>query len=160
MTAHETAAEDVAAILSTQGDIASLLGGMPFFNALQVEIVSVEPGSVTLEAPLTPAFEAPPGAFAASSVGALGDMAAMTSVSSALPRGSAMSTMDFTVKMLGLSRGSRLRAVGRVLQTGKTTCVGAADVFVLDRGAATLCGTVLATGRRLDLAMLTAGSRR
>lgn len=138
-------------------DVPAGLMAMPFARALGVEVVSVEPGSVTLEAPLTAAFEAPPGAFAASSIGALGDMAAMTSITSALPKGDAMSTMDFTVKMLGLSRGTRLRAVGRALQIGKTTCVGAADVYLVDGNDATLCGAVLATGRRLKAAGL--GSR-
>lgn len=131
-------------------DVPAGLMAMPFAKALGVEVVSIEPGSVTLEAPLSPAFEAPPGAFAASSIGALGDMAAITSITSTLPKGEAMSTMDFTVKMLGLSRGSRIRAVGRALQIGKTTCVGAADVYLVDGGSATLCGTVLATGRRLS----------
>lgn len=135
-------------------DVPAFLGAMPFAKALGVEVISVEPGSVTIEAPLTQAFEAPPGAFAASSVGALGDMAAMTSIASALPKGDAMSTMDFTVKMLGLSRGTRLRAVGRALQLGKVTCVASADVYVVKNGEATLCGTVLATGRRLTIANL------
>jgi len=133
-----------------QAEIEAFLRAMPFFAALRVKIMDVLPGSVTLEAPLTPAFEAPPGAFAASSVGALGDMAAMSSVSSMLPKEAVVSTMDFTVKMLGLSRGARLRAVGRALQIGKTTCVGSADIFVVDQGLVTLCGTLLATGRRLD----------
>lgn len=131
-----------------------MLGAMPFYAALQVRITKVVEGSVTLEAPLTPAFEAPPGAFAASSVGALGDMAAMTSITSALPEGQTVSTLDFTVKMLGLSRGTALRAVGRALQLGRTTCVGAADVFLLDGDTAIPCGTVLATGRVLNLATI------
>lgn len=131
--------------------LSGFLGAMPFAPALGVEIVAAQKGSVTLEAPLTPAFEAPKGAFAASSVGALGDMPAMLSIASALPTAGAMSTMDFTVKMLGLSRGSRLRAVGQARQIGKTTCVGSADIFVLQQEEWVLCGTVLATGRRISL---------
>ena len=127
------------------------LGAMPFAPALGVEVVSVTTGSVTLEAPLTPPFEAPPGSIAASSVGALGDMAAMLSVPSALPLGDAMSTMDFTVKMLGTARGSRLRAVGHAKQIGKTTCVGAADIFIDDGDHWTPCGILVATGRRLSI---------
>ena len=127
------------------------LGAMPFASALGVEVVGASQGSVTLEAPLTPPFEAPPGAFAASSVGALGDMAAMLSVTSALPVGSAMSTMDFTIKMLGQARGSRLRAIDQAKQTGKTTCVGASEIFVQIDSDWVLCGTLLATGRRLSL---------
>lgn len=143
--------------LNQSEDIAAMLNAMPFFHALKVDIVSVTEGTVVLEAPLTPAFEAPRGAFAASSVGALGDMAAVTSMSTLLQKGNAISTMDFTVKMLGLSRGSRLRAEGRVLQTGKTTCVGAADVYVIAEDNPQLCGTILATGRVLDLRTLAKG---
>lgn len=131
--------------------VKGLLAPLPFVPALGVEVVAATAGSVTLEAPLTPAFEAPPGSFAASSVGALGDMAAMISVTSAMPVGYAMSTMDFTVKMLGMARGSRLRAIGQARQIGKTTCVGAADIFVLNGEDWTLCGTVLATGRRMEV---------
>ncbi len=128
-------------------DVPKSLATMPFAKALGVEVISVERGSVTLEAPLTPAFEAPPGRFAASSVGALGDMAAMTSIATELPKGSFVSTLDFTVKMLGLAKGTRLRAVGQARQVGKTTAVGAADVFLVNGEDITPCGTVLATGR-------------
>ena len=131
-----------------------ILSAMPFYRALNVSITSVEQGAVTLEAPLSPAFEAPPGAFAASSVGVLGDMAAISAIGSALPLGQAASTMDFTVKMLGLSQGTVLRASGTSRQIGKTTCVGAADIYVGNGDQFTLCGTLLATVRRLDLTSL------
>ncbi|MDF1727674.1 MAG: PaaI family thioesterase [Sulfitobacter sp.] len=127
------------------------LGAMPFASALGVEVVSASPGSATLEVPLSPALEAPPGAFAASSVGVVGDMAAILSVTSALPAGNFVSTMDFTIKMLGTAQGTRLRAVGAVKQIGKTTCIGAAEISVLNGDTWTPCGTLLATGRRLYL---------
>jgi acyl-coenzyme A thioesterase PaaI-like protein len=129
--------------------LSTLLAGMPFAPALKVEVVSATKGSATLEVPLSPALEAPPGAFAASSVGVLGDMAAILSVTSALAVGDAMSTMDFTIKMLGTARGSRLRATGLAKQIGKTTCVGSAEISVLQGETWTECGTLLATGRRL-----------
>lgn len=128
--------------------LSGFLTAMPFAPALGVEVISATDGSVTLEAPLTPAFEAPPGCFAASSVGALGDMAAMLSVTSRLPADSGMSTMDFTVKMLGAANGTRLRAIGQAKQVGKTTCVGSADIYVLRGDQWIACGALLATGRR------------
>lgn len=130
--------------------LSSLLGGMPFAPALGVEVIRATPGSATLEVALSPALEAPPGSFAASSVGVLGDMAAILSVTSALPPDGVMSTMDFTIKMLGTARGSRLRAVGQAKQIGKTTCVGAAEISVLQGEEWHACGTLLATGRRLS----------
>lgn len=128
-------------------DVPKSLAAMPFSKALGVEVISVERGSVTLEAPLTPAFEAPPGMFAASSVGALGDMAAMTSIATELPKGSFVTTLDFTVKMLGMAKGARIRAVGQAKQVGRTTAVGAADIFLVNGDDVTPCGAVLATGR-------------
>lgn len=137
---------DLKALLS------SLLGAMPFAPALGVEIVSATKGSVILEVPLSPALEAPPGSFAASSVGVLGDMAAMLAVTSAMPAGNAMSTLDFTIKMLGKSVGTRLRAIGEAKQIGKTTCVGASEIMVKQNGDWVACGTLLATGRRISFA--------
>ena len=131
--------------------VTGLIGVLPFVHALKIEVVAATPGSITLEAPLTPPLEAPTGSFAASSVGTLGDIAAMSSCTSALPPGFAMSTMDFTVKMLGLARGPRLRAVGQARQLGKVTCVGAADIFVQEDDRWIACATLLATGRRLSL---------
>ena len=72
-----------------------MLGSMPFSAALGVRVIAATEGSVTLEALLTPAFEAPARAFAASSVGALGDMAIMLSLSAALPLGNAVSDHGF-----------------------------------------------------------------
>lgn len=140
----DTSDPELVTLLST------LLGSMPFAPALGVEVVSATQGSATLEVPLSPALEAPPGSFAASSVGVVGDMAAILSVTSALPPGGTMSTMDFTIKMLGTARGTRLRATGLARQIGKTTCVGSADISVLQGDTWTVCGTLLATGRRLN----------
>jgi uncharacterized protein (TIGR00369 family) len=136
--------------LTLKAGLSKLLNAMPFAPALGVEIVAATHGSVTLEAPLSPEFEAPSGSFAASPVGTLGDMAAMLSVTSALPTGGAMSTMDFTVKMLGTAQGTRLRAIGQAKQVGKTTCVGAAEIMVKQDGNWVACGTLLATGRRIS----------
>ena len=80
--------------------------------------------------------------------GTLGDVAAMHSVLTLQPRNTRMATLDFTVKMCAPAKGVRLRAVGRVMQLGRSTSVGAADVYAIAAdGTATLCGAVLATGR-------------
>jgi uncharacterized protein (TIGR00369 family) len=130
----------------------TMLGAMPFVSALGVEIVSATNGSVILEVPLSPVLEAPTGSFAASSVGVLGDMAAMLAVTSAMPIGNAMSTLDFTIKMLGKSVGTHLRAIGQAKQIGKTTCVGASEILVKQNNNWIACGTLLATGRRISFA--------
>jgi hypothetical protein len=76
-------------------------------------------------------FSGPPGQFPASMVGTIGDVAAVSSCLSLLPRGWGVATIDFTVKMTGIAKGERLRAKGHVLQNGRSISVGAADVFVV-----------------------------
>jgi acyl-coenzyme A thioesterase PaaI-like protein len=67
-----------------------------------------------------------------------------------LPKGWALATLDFTIKMTGVARGDKLRAKGRVLQAGRTNSVGAADVYIVAAEAEVLCGTVLATTRNFQ----------
>ena len=87
-------------------------------------------------------------------VGAAGDVAAVSSCLSLLPRGWALATLDFTIKMTGIAKGDRLRARGRVLQAGRTNSVGAADVYIVSAGRETLCGSVLATTRNFQIRSL------
>jgi uncharacterized protein (TIGR00369 family) len=116
-----------------------------------IRIGSVTPGEVTIELPFDKRFSGPPGQFPASMVGAAGDVAAVSSCLSMLPRGWAVATLDFTAKMTGAAKGEKLRAKGRVLQAGRTNSVGAADIYIVSDGNEILCGTVLATTRNFQI---------
>jgi acyl-coenzyme A thioesterase PaaI-like protein len=85
-------------------------------------------------------------------VGTAGDVAAVASCLSLLPRGFALATIDFTIKMTGAAKGEKLKAKGRVLQAGQTNSVGAADIYIIAAGKETLCGAVLATTRNYKIA--------
>lgn len=135
----------------TRAEIDAFVTAMDFVRAYGIRILAVEPGEVTIELPFDARFSGPPGQFPASLVGTAGDVAAVTSCLSLLPRGWALATLDFTVKMTGAARGDRLRAKGRVLQAGRTNSVGAADVYVVLGDKETLCGTVLATTRNFQI---------
>jgi len=132
-------------------EIRSFLAGLPFVREYAIEVVSAAPGAVTIELPFDRRFSGPPGQFPASMVGTSGDVAAVSSCLSLLPRGWALATLDFTIKMTGIAKGDRLRAKGRVLQAGRINSVGAADVFVLSAEGERLCGTVLATTRNFQI---------
>jgi uncharacterized protein (TIGR00369 family) len=127
------------------------LSRLPFVREFGIRIVSAEPGAVVVEMPFAERFSTPPGQFPASIVGTLGDVAAVSSCTSRLPSGWASATLDYTVKMTGPARGEKLLARGRVLQSGRTTSVGAADIFAVSDGNEVLCGTVLATARSFEL---------
>ena len=131
----------------TEPDVVSLLTALPFVRQYAISIVSVMPGEVTIDLPFDERFSGPPGQFPASMVGAAGDVAAVASCLSLLPKGWALATLDFTIKMTGVAKGDKLRARGRVLQAGRTNSVGAADVYIVSSEREGLCGAVLATTR-------------
>jgi acyl-coenzyme A thioesterase PaaI-like protein len=135
----------------TRAEIEAFVTALDFVREYAIRIVSIEPGEVTIELPFEARFSGPPGQFPASIVGTAGDVAAVTSCLSLLPRGWALATLDFTVKMTGVAKGDRLRARGRVLQAGRTNSVGAADIYVVSGDSETLCGTVLATTRNFQI---------
>ena len=134
-----------------QAEVQAFVSALDFVREYAIRIVKVAPGEVTIELPFDKRFSGPPGQFPASMVGAAGDVAAVYSCLSRLPRGFAPATLDFTVKMTGIAKGEMLRARGRVLQAGRTNSVGAADVYVVTGGVETLCGTVLATTRNFAI---------
>ena len=108
----------------TEPDVVSFLSALPFVREYAISIVSVMPGEVTIDLPFDERFSGPPGQFPASMVGAAGDVAAVASCLSLLPKGWALATLDFTIKMTGVAKGDKLRARGRVLQAGRTNSVG------------------------------------
>lgn len=132
-------------------DPRAMLALLPFVRELGISIVSAEPGAVAVEMPFAERFSTPPGHFPASMVGTLGDVAAVSSCTSRLPKGWAGATLDYTVKMTAPAHGEKLLARGRVLQSGQTTSVGAADIFAVSGGREVHCGTVLATARTFRL---------
>ena len=132
-------------------EIASFIGSLAFVREYSISVASAMPGQVVIELPFDDRFSGPPGQFPASLVGTAGDVAAVSSCLSLLPRGWATSTLDFTIKMTGIAKGEKLRAKGRVLQAGRTNSVGAADIYIVSAEQETLCGTVLATTRNFQI---------
>lgn len=124
---------------------------LPFIREFGMTITSFEEGEVTVEMPFAERFSTPPGLFPASVVGALGDVAAVSACTSALPDGWAAATLDFTVKMTAKAQSERLIARGRVLQSGKTTSVGIADIYNGSEERDLHCGVVIATTRNFPI---------
>ena len=80
----------------SQTEIEAFVGSLAFVREYAIRVVSVEPGEVTIELPFDERFSGPPGQFPASLVGTAGDVAAVSSCLSLLPRGWAVATLDFT----------------------------------------------------------------
>jgi acyl-coenzyme A thioesterase PaaI-like protein len=132
-------------------EIERFLSRLAFIREYGIKVVTVAAGAVTVELPFDDRFSGPPGQFPASMVGTIGDVAAVSSCLSLLPRGWGVATIDFTVKMTGVAKGERLRAKGRVLQNGRSISVGAADVFVVIGNEESSCGAILASTRNFEI---------
>ena len=137
--------------LLDESEIKFFLSSLAFVREFSISVASLKPGAVTVELPFAERFSGPPNVFPASMVGTVGDVAAVASCLSLMPKGWALATLDFTVKMTGIAKGETLRAKGRVLQDGRTNSVGAADVYIVSDGTESLCGTVLATTRNFKI---------
>lgn len=132
-------------------DPAEFLGHLPFVKEYGIKLVSCVPGEVVVEMPIEFRFTTPPAHVPASIVGTIGDVAAVSSCLSLVPKGWAVATLDFTVKMIAPGSGNKLVAKGRVLQNGRTNSIGAADIFSMKDGEEYLCGTLLATTRNFEI---------
>jgi acyl-coenzyme A thioesterase PaaI-like protein len=132
-------------------EMESFLFRLAFIREYGIKVLAVAPGAVTVELPFDERFSGPPGQFPASMVGTIGDVAAVSSCLSLLPRGWGIATIDFTVKMTGPAKGEKLQARGRVLQNGRSISVGAADVFVVSGTGESPCGTILASTRNFEI---------
>src|SRR5690349_19319958 len=95
-----------------EADVRSFLAALPFVREYAIRVISVLAGQLTLELPFDERFSGPPGQFPASMVGTAGDVAAVASCLSLLPKGWALATLDFTIKMTGVAKGQKLRAQG------------------------------------------------
>jgi acyl-coenzyme A thioesterase PaaI-like protein len=137
--------------LLDESEVRSFMSALAFVREFSIRLVSVKPGFVTVELPFDERFSGPPTLFPASMVGTAGDVAAVASCLTLMPKGWAVATLDFTIKMTGAAKGAVLRAKGRVLQDGRTNSVGAADVYIVSDGTERLCGTVLATTRNFKI---------
>jgi uncharacterized protein (TIGR00369 family) len=127
------------------------LMAMPIARHFGFDITDVAPGRFEITQPFRPEFSFREGTFQAGPIGTLANMAAACAGATMLPEGWAASTVDYTLKLLAPAVGEKLVARGRVLRSGRTLSVAAADVFSVKNGKETLCATALTTIRNFEL---------
>ena len=126
------------------------LMAMPIARYFGFDITDVAPGRFEITQPFRPELSFREGTFQAGPIGTLADMAAACASATMLPEGWAASTIDYTLKLLVPAVGEKLIARGRVLRSGRTLSVAAADVFSIKNGKETLCATALTTIRNFE----------
>ncbi len=116
-------------------------------RSLDARLLRVEPGRVTVAAPVGEGFRQQQGFAHAGLVFALGDNAAGYAALTVIPEGSEVMTVEMKINLLAPGTG-RLVAEGRVIRSGRRLVVAAADVWSEDepgdpRHVAILQGTLI-----------------
>jgi len=83
--------------------------------------------------------------FHAGVSGAIADSACGYAAYTLMPTGSSVLTVEYKLNLLAPAEGDELTARARVLRSGKTLKVCAADVYAMKNGKDVHCATMLAT---------------
>lgn len=125
------------------------LSTMPIVHTLGLRFVRIAPGEVEVEMPFADRWSFRPGQYQATPMFAVADFAAVCAAGTLIPEGWTMSTVDVTLKIVGPAMAGPLRAVGRVLKSGRLLTVSEASVYAFDGRSESLCATALVTGRNI-----------
>lgn len=99
---------------------------------LDVRFVRVEKGLVELVMPYSEKVTQQQGGFHGGAIGALADIAAGYAGLSTLADDVEVVTVEYKINFLNAFRGGELRALGRVVKTGRRVIVTTADVVHVD----------------------------
>jgi uncharacterized protein (TIGR00369 family) len=125
-----------------------------FTHSAGVEVLTVEPGRVSLSLAKKPELLQFNGYFHGGVVSGLADHAAGAAASTALPAGKIAVTVDLHVNFLTPASGPSIVARARTLQVGGTICVVAVEVTTDASTREALCAVATVTLRVVDMPSL------
>ena len=112
---------------------------------LGAELVEVEPGQATIRVTFRDELTQQHNYFHAGVSGAIADSACGYAAYTLMPTGSSVLTVEYKMNLLAPAEGDELTARARVLRSGRTLKVCAADVYATKNGKGVHCATMLAT---------------
>src|SRR5215471_8463833 len=112
---------------------------------LGAELVELRPGHATIRVPFRAELTQQHNYFHAGVSGAIADSACGYAAYTLMPMGSSVLTVEYKLNLLAPADGDELTARARVLRSGKTLKVCAADVYAMKNGKDVHCATMLAT---------------
>lgn len=112
-------------------------------GTLGARLVRVAPGEVDIALPFQDGITQQHGYVHAGAITTIADTACGYAALTKMPVGSAVLTVEFKVNLLEPAEGKLFLARARVVRSGRTLTITAADVHALDREGET--GTVVAT---------------
>jgi uncharacterized protein (TIGR00369 family) len=114
-------------------------------TSLGVTIERIAPGEVDLRLPFSPRFTQQNGYLHAGAIASVADSANGYAAYTLAPPDSDVLAVEFKINLLAPARGTAFLAKGRVLRSGRTLTVCAADVTTADEAEPTLVATMLST---------------
>jgi len=112
---------------------------------LGAKLAGLGPGHAEIHVPFRMEVTQQHNYFHAGVSGAIADSACGYAAYTLMPADSSVLTVEYKMNLLAPADGERLRARARVLRSGKTLKICAADVYVEKNGAEIHCATMLAT---------------
>jgi uncharacterized protein (TIGR00369 family) len=112
---------------------------------LGAELVSLEPGGVEIRVPFRGELTQQHGYFHAGVTAAIADSASGYAAYSLMGANDSVLTVEYKINLVAPAAGDHLIARARVVRSGKTLKICAADVFGVKDGKETLCATSLST---------------
>jgi uncharacterized protein (TIGR00369 family) len=112
---------------------------------LGAELAELGAGSAEIRVPFRMELTQQHGFFHAGVSGAIADSACGYAAYTLMPADSSVLTVEYKMNLLAPANGEKLIARARVLRSGRTLKICAADVYVGKNGAEIHCATMLAT---------------
>ena len=112
---------------------------------LGAELMAMRPGECEIRVPYREELTQQHGYFHAGVTASIADSASGYAAYSAMPADYSVLTVEYKINLVAPAAGEMLIARARVLRSGKTLKVCAADVFAVKDGAENLCATSLST---------------
>ncbi|MGA2566258.1 MAG: PaaI family thioesterase [Pseudolabrys sp.] len=114
-------------------------------TTLGAEIASVRSGEVEIVLPFSDRILQQHDFIHAGAVATIADSACGYAALSVMPRDAAVLTTEFKINLLAPAKGERLRAIGRVVRSGKKLVITLGEVFAEEDGARKQVALITAT---------------
>ncbi len=114
-------------------------------HLLGAELAALRAGECEIRIPFRKELTQQHGYFHAGVTAAIADSACGYSAYTLMPPGCSVLTVEYKINLVAPADGEALIARARVLRSGKTLKICAADVFAVKAGNETLCATSLST---------------
>jgi uncharacterized protein (TIGR00369 family) len=149
MDLHKFSWPDVSA--ECRKDLKQGIDLMPAAKLLGIQAIGFHPDGVSqLEMLITPKTTFDGRVVQGGIVGTLADFAGISAAACTLPEGWMVGTTSFEIHNLAPAIGTRLIAIGRAVNVGKSIAVSRADVFAENEGAYDLVCVATTTGRPIN----------